>query len=499
MAEVIVGFVSAGVGIAAFALQISKSIEALRQMRLRPGEARKDLTTLLEKLEILHQAVSLLKAWEGHQAVDNIIQHVQQRYRNIEPTLRDLLEKAQERGEGHGGRWKRAQSMLARHPKQQIGDLRQDINDIISILNLYAFLDFDSFLTASNAVPRSAFLAAQCQPPTTQELAPIAKTSTSPPGTQEGDVDHLEHDEDASGARVCTSTAIDLSSKSHQEHRIILPAVKTSSNAYRTQKHGCSCYLTGISGRFWFLQYTPLSRFIEKPNDRTSGCRCISLRLRLALSKYGVPVAIVAGIGFMVDGSGFDLRPALRVERIVNYTSPGFEIIWRLKKGLISLPEARTGFIELHRSEGPLGDHKDPAGNSYIQVSRFVPLVHLFTDQWLLKTLLHYPWRWRDDQFDLLHTLITECGMTLANETQRCVVLLWELYSWLRLYLNTASLSSAHDGSERVLTLTCLMLSWSMNSTQLLFMPPLLKNGLLHAHQIGLAPDALRIPSSSGT
>ncbi|RSL90133.1 hypothetical protein CEP52_014675 [Fusarium oligoseptatum] len=136
MAEVIVGFVSAGVGIAAFALQISKSIDALRQMRLKPGEARKDLTNLLGILEILHQAVSLLKAWEGCQPVDSIIQHVQQRYDKIEPTLRDLLEKYQEKEDGHSRPWKK---ILARHPKQQIRDLREDINDLINILNLYLF------------------------------------------------------------------------------------------------------------------------------------------------------------------------------------------------------------------------------------------------------------------------------------------------------------------------------------------------------------------------
>ncbi|KAM6537885.1 hypothetical protein FALCPG4_003784 [Fusarium falciforme] len=134
MAEVIVGFVSAGVGIAAFTIQISKSIDALRQMRLRPGEARKDLTTLLERLQILHQTVTLLKAWEGYQPVAGIIDHVQQRYGNIELTIRDLLEKHKEKGEGHGRHWKR---VLARHPKQQIKDLREKINDLIIVLNLY--------------------------------------------------------------------------------------------------------------------------------------------------------------------------------------------------------------------------------------------------------------------------------------------------------------------------------------------------------------------------
>ncbi|RSL61639.1 hypothetical protein CEP53_005027 [Fusarium sp. AF-6] len=376
MAEVIVGFVSAGVGIAAFAIQISKSIDTLRQMRLKAGEAREDLTTLLAMLEILHQAVSLLKAWEGYQLVDGIIQHVQKRYDKIEPTLRDLLEKYQEKGDGHGRPWKK---ILARHPKQQIRDLREDINDLINILNL-------------------AFMAAQFQSPSVQELTPTTNKDSDPSQAQEGDSHQLEHEEDTDNKTSSTSTVTNPSSNSHQEHHITLSTTSARSNTRGSRRHACSCYLTGASGRFWFLQYTPLSMLT---GNGGSGCSCAGLRLRLALSKYGVPIAIVAGIGFMVDGSGLELRPALRVERIVKYTSPGFETIWRLENNLISLAEARQRFIELYRSDSSLRYHKDPAGNSYIQ------------------TLLKEPWGdGSDDQISLFHMLVTDCQMTLAEEDE---------------------------------------------------------------------------------
>ncbi|KAI8719737.1 hypothetical protein NCS52_00755300 [Fusarium sp. LHS14.1] len=383
MAEVIVGFVSAGVGIAAFAIQISKSIDVIRQMRLRPGEARKDLTTLLERLQILHQTVSLLKAWEGYEPVDAIIHHVQQQYGSIEPKLHDLLGKYQEKEEGHGRHWKK---VLARHPKQQIRDLREDINDLINILNM-------------------AFMASQCQAPKVQGFTSTSNTDPGPPSEEEGGPRDLEPEGDTDETESFTTTAINPNPTSHQEHRVILSAAKPTSNTCGTQKYGCSCHLTGISGRFWFLQYTPLSSFIGKPSGKVPGCRCMSLRLRMALSRFGVPYAIVAGIGFMVDGSGLELRPALRAERIVNYTSPGFETIWRLDNGLISLSEARERFIELHRSDSSLRYHKDPSGKGYIQ------------------KLMHYPWRARQvDQFDLLHLLVTECEMTLADETESFLV-----------------------------------------------------------------------------
>ncbi|KAF4972880.1 hypothetical protein FSARC_651 [Fusarium sarcochroum] len=385
MAEVIVGFVSAGVGITAFALQISSSIDALRQMRSKPGEAHKDLTTLLDRLAILHQVVSTLKAWEGYQLVDIIIQHVQERYDEIEPTLRGLLEKYQEQGEGPRHHWKRAQLMVSRQPKQQIKDVGEKINEIVSILHL-------------------AFMAAQCQPPSSQKPLQTVKEDPDPSAAQEGDPNCGKLEGVVDEAEACFSAAIQSSRVPQQEHRILLSAVKTTSHARGTRRYNCSCHLASTSGRFWFLQYTPLSSFIRKPKECASGCSCISLRLRLALSMYGIPIAIVAGIGLMVDETSFDLRPALRAERIVNYTSPGFEAIWRLEKGLISLPEAREKFIELYRSDSSLRYHKDPAGKGYIQ------------------TLLQYPWLIDEDQFGLLHVLATDCQMTLEDEPQSFLV-----------------------------------------------------------------------------
>lgn len=149
-----------------------------------------------------------------------------------------------------------------------------------------------------------------------------------------------------------------------------MPSVgKMYPRACGARNHYCSCHQTALSRRFLSLQYTPLSCFVRKFSDGPSGCRCIGLRLRVALSMYGVPIAIVAGLGFMVDGAGFELRPTLRAEIIVNYTSPGFETIWRLQRSLISLEEARGTLVELYRSDSSFRHHKDPAGNTYIHVS----------------------------------------------------------------------------------------------------------------------------------
>jgi hypothetical protein len=62
-------------------------------------------------------------------------------------------------------------------------------------------------------------------------------------------------------------------------------------------------------------------------------------------------------------------RPAFEVERIVPYTSPGFEILWRCQIDLITVEEAQKSLVDLYHSDPTFKDHVDPAGKSYIEVS----------------------------------------------------------------------------------------------------------------------------------
>ncbi|CVK94509.1 uncharacterized protein FMAN_03583 [Fusarium mangiferae] len=385
MAEV-VGFVSAGIGVAAFALQVSSGIRALRQLQLKPEEAHREVTILIEKLTVLHQVVSSLKVWEQYQPVDEIISHVQRRYEDIEPILRDLSEKYQIPGVKHRRNWKRVRSFLSEHPKEQIRGVRENINDIIMILNL-------------------ALMAAQCRALSIHHAASVPEESSRSSLVQEEDPGYGGRKRITDLSEAFSNAAVEKKREPQPAYRNTPSLASSCSRVSGARKYDCSCHQARIARRFFFLQYTPLSSFLGKLSGRAPGCTCIGLRLRLALSKYGVPRAIVVGIGFMVDETGFELLPTLRTEVIVNYTSPGFETIWRLQKCSISLDEARERFIKLYQSDESFRNHKDPAGNTYIH------------------TLLRVPWNWRqDDQFGLLHTLVTECGMTLAEETQSFLV-----------------------------------------------------------------------------
>jgi hypothetical protein len=135
MAEV-VGLVSAGVGIAAFALQLASTIDTLHQIcTINPSDVTKDLQSLSKKLEILHQFVLSLEPWEGCPPVHSMIDYVQSQYKDIEPALEELLAKFGDENGGQRRRWKRVKLVLSSHTKQ-IERIRQDINDITASLTL---------------------------------------------------------------------------------------------------------------------------------------------------------------------------------------------------------------------------------------------------------------------------------------------------------------------------------------------------------------------------
>lgn len=55
-------------------------------------------------------------------------------------------------------------------------------------------------------------------------------------------------------------------------------------------------------------------------------------------------------------------------ERIVKYTSPGFESLRRLERLDISFAAAQTRLVELYQSDSSFRHHRDPSGRSYLQV-----------------------------------------------------------------------------------------------------------------------------------
>ncbi len=180
-------------------------------------------------------------------------------------------------------------------------------------------------------------------------------------------------------AQSYLDTTSDSSLEPGQEHRIMVPTTRETSHTRHKSPHDCSAPVSSISSRFWSLQYTPPSSFNVGARKKNLRATYIRLRLRLALSMYGLPIALSAELNFQSDQRSFSIRPALKAEWIVNYTSPGFETICRLQMGLITLSEAGKAFKDLHRSYGGSLDQRDPAGHTYIHVRKNVPTFDLMS------------------------------------------------------------------------------------------------------------------------
>ncbi|KAK2020432.1 ankyrin [Colletotrichum zoysiae] len=131
----------------------------------------------------------------------------------------------------------------------------------------------------------------------------------------------------------------------------------------------CSCHRTEkASRRFWALEYSPLTVFQQGCDVPSCNAAKYGGSFRIALSQLGVRWAAAIQFYIVAESGKFSMRPCFDMERIVPYTSPGFELIWTFENGLIEFEEARTGLLDLQRTDPTFPTHVNPGGKSYIEV-----------------------------------------------------------------------------------------------------------------------------------
>jgi hypothetical protein len=131
----------------------------------------------------------------------------------------------------------------------------------------------------------------------------------------------------------------------------------------------CSCHHTlRTARRFWTLEYTPLYVFGQACNNKACNSSRYGGTFSFAISQLGLRWSVIVQLHILAASGKFLFRPALDVERIVPYTSPGFETLWKYQNRLIKLDEARGTLLELHRSDPTFKYHIIPGGESYIEV-----------------------------------------------------------------------------------------------------------------------------------
>ncbi|KAL4893772.1 hypothetical protein BDV59DRAFT_23774 [Aspergillus ambiguus] len=378
MAE-IVGCVSAGIGIAAFALQVASTIERLREIRhFNRSKAGVELYFLIQRLGLLRENLAILETFQGHGAVDLAISNGRLAYSSVDVILQQVTDRLDHLNHS---RWKAAR--YSEGIKERIRQASERVDRIINDITLTCFLA----LTRNTPIGRPI-----------ETNAPVSSASVDAHLPENC---HIE--QSAAPRRLSISDSGSAGTSLVQSHRSPIPRPKALDC---TVKHcHCSCHLTqSCSSRLWVLEYTPLSIF----SGACSNQQCTATRyrwgLQFALTRYGIPFKIQTALEFVSGGGKYALRPALSIERVVKYTSPGFETLWRYQRGLMSLSKTKERFRELQKCDPSLKHHVHPGGRSYVQ------------------ELLHYGPCRQSEQLELLRFFACELGMTLENQDQRFLI-----------------------------------------------------------------------------
>ncbi|KAL2842103.1 hypothetical protein BJX68DRAFT_244957 [Aspergillus pseudodeflectus] len=373
MAEVI-GVVSAACGIAAFALQITDTVRCLRGAHeFIHHKAKDELELLISRLEFLRQVLFSLEHIQSSSSVEQAVRNCQLAYSSVDVILQDVTQKI--------FRLHKSKIKVARHATSITEQLRAAAERLNSVTG-------DLTLSCSVLV--------HARDPAAGVAHNLGSISSP----------------NAAGNQSCLVTLPPNNAISHSSpvstmqlsHRATASSRRKSVNCAVRHCH-CSCHLTQHQvHHLWGWEYSPLS-VLSRPCDAPE---CTAKRyhwgLKFALTRYGVPLMVSTSLEFLWGAGKYSLRPALSLERVVNYTSPGFEALWRFSNGRLSVLDTQQQFRELARCDPSLKDHIHPGGRNYVQ------------------ELLYYGPGNQEDQFQLLKFFVCELGMSLENLDQKFLV-----------------------------------------------------------------------------
>jgi hypothetical protein len=98
--------------------------------------------------------------------------------------------------------------------------------------------------------------------------------------------------------------------------------------------------------------------------------------------------AVILGVDLTLEVGKFTLWPALQLQRVVKYTSPGFEILWKFSWELLGWDDAAAQFRELYRMDPTFCSQVDPSGRGYLEVGNRLFLLTLFHSLVIISLIL---------------------------------------------------------------------------------------------------------------
>ncbi|WKT50771.1 hypothetical protein QSH57_015741 [Fusarium oxysporum f. sp. vasinfectum] len=370
------GIAAGAVGFVSLLLQITSGINKLRAITNSAEAAPDQIQSVMRELDFLVHVMQEANDKAPSQ-IDPLLQHCQT---SCDQVVRDLdaLNKILETGSKCSAKGKVSRILAFRHWKENVEDLRRDIDgakmNLIMLVTCRHPLQLDE-ISLANRLSLSI----------TQALS--------------RDRDQTPSEELRLTPSTCSSMSPSVSRQTAELSRTY--KIKTRRDCI-SRGCSCTCHRTERTSRhFWALEYTSLAIFRRTCDKKSCNVVKYGGTFRLALSQLGIRWATVVQFYIVTTSGRYSLRPSIEVERVVPYTSPGFEILWKLRNRMISFEDGREELVHLRRTDPTFPDHVDPSGKSYIE------------------NLLMTPARWpveREYRYKLLELFMGEFGMTRGTE-----------------------------------------------------------------------------------
>ncbi|KAH7118575.1 hypothetical protein B0J13DRAFT_458317 [Dactylonectria estremocensis] len=339
--------IAAGVaGFISLLVQINSGIETLRDIRKQVDGAPSELGSLTQELQFLADIMQrVIQSTPSRDA--SALQHCQTSCDEVVILLNSLKKKFLDASQEHGPR--RIIKILAfRQWKEAVDDLHRGIQAAKINLTLVCVL-------RSNTQVEELLLVNKLH---------LSQSTSAGPKEERPTMGHVPVPSEAPIPlipAVCRARGV----RGMSIYRHI--NTRQRRNCF-TKRCSCSCHRTSkLSGRFWALQYTPLAAFQETCDIKPCAGSCYGISLRAVFSQFGIRWATVVDLHILNKEGKVFLRPALGFQPVVPYTSPGFELIWRVNWGELTAREAQKGLARLAREDPSFTWHVNPAGVGYLE------------------------------------------------------------------------------------------------------------------------------------
>ncbi|EFQ25667.1 uncharacterized protein GLRG_00811 [Colletotrichum graminicola M1.001] len=366
------GVASGVAGFVSLLIQIASGINKLRDILKNAEQAPAELEQLLSDLVFLQHLMEGAKGLSRDPALEHCEATCSLLVQGLERLYQKLLMDC-EKVKGP----KMMKTLLAfRHWKKDVEDLLRNIQAAKINLILLTSHRTSQCLSEMMLVNQLHITSAQVSIPATRTDSAVSPTPL-----------------DASSRQSPGSFAPAISSRD-----IVALRPKARGNCL-SRSCSCSCHRTQkTSRRFWALEYTHPTVFRRTCDSPSCNTSKYGGTFRIALSQLGVRWAAAIQFYILAESGKFSMRPCFEMERIVPYTSPGFELLWKCAQDLIGVEEAKRGLIELERTDPSFHTHVNPDGKSYIE------------------ELLRYTWWGFEKQFQLLELFMQEFKMSKGTE-----------------------------------------------------------------------------------